>query len=64
MSCSNTWNWYWLPPGQDLGGRQDLGGGGQFISRPVKLKRRRLTKFLTEPAPPPSTSARNFLLGF
>ena len=63
MSCSNTWNWYWLPPEQDLGGGLSW-SSGQFISRPVKLKRRRLTKFLTEPAPPPSTSARNFLLGF
>jgi len=19
MSCPNTWNWYWVPPGKDLG---------------------------------------------
>ena len=45
---------YWLPLARSL----------RAAGRPVRLKRRRLTKFPTELAPPPSTSARNFLEAF
>ena len=52
MQLTNPLNWF-------LG--SSWSSCGRFLSRAVKLKRRRLTKFLTGPAPPPSTSARNFL---
>ena len=52
MQSTNPLNWFLGPSWSSC---------GRFLSRAVKLKRRRLTKFLTGPAPPPSTSARNFL---
>ena len=52
MQLINPLNWFLGPSWSSC---------GRFLSRAVKLKRRRLTKFLTGPAPPPSTSARNFL---